>query len=106
MFSLKALKVKGLYAEAQRELALLYVVIQGLGKGMTTKLSELGCKVVISSRKMDVLSKTAKEISDVTGNEVFPVQCDVRDADSVKAMVDAIEGKNSFSAMARCFNGD
>eukprot|EP01135_Chromosphaera_perkinsii_P006622 Nk52_evm24s554 gene=Nk52_evmTU24s554 len=65
----------------------------GLGKGMTTKLSELGCKVVISSRKIDVLTQTANEISSKTGNEVYPVACDVRDPEAIKKMVDAVEEK-------------
>jgi len=65
----------------------------GLGKGMATTLSDLGAKVVISSRKLDVLKKTAEEISKKTGNEVFPISADVRDPDSVKAAVDACVSK-------------
>uniref|UniRef100_A0A0E9T942 Uncharacterized protein n=1 Tax=Anguilla anguilla TaxID=7936 RepID=A0A0E9T942_ANGAN len=32
-----------------------------------------------ASRKLDVLKQTADEISTQTGNEVYAVQCDVRD---------------------------
>ncbi|KAJ8291026.1 hypothetical protein GJAV_G00020550 [Gymnothorax javanicus] len=60
----------------------------GLGKGMTTTLSALGAKCVIASRKLDVLKQTAEEISNKTGNEVFAVQCDVRDPSSVKSCID------------------
>uniref|UniRef100_A0A8C5PR45 2,4-dienoyl-CoA reductase 1 n=1 Tax=Leptobrachium leishanense TaxID=445787 RepID=A0A8C5PR45_9ANUR len=42
----------------------------GLGKGMTTALSRLGAECVIASRKLDVLEKTAHEISSETGNKV------------------------------------
>ncbi|KAM8966848.1 2,4-dienoyl-CoA reductase [(3E)-enoyl-CoA-producing], mitochondrial [Pelodytes ibericus] len=59
----------------------------GLGKGMTTALSRLGAECVISSRKLDVLKKTADEISSETGNKVHPIQCDIRDPDSVKKAV-------------------
>ncbi|KAG8441852.1 hypothetical protein GDO86_010871 [Hymenochirus boettgeri] len=59
----------------------------GLGKGMATTLSRLGAECVISSRKIDVLKETAAEITSVTGNKVHPVQCDVRDPDSVKKAV-------------------
>ncbi|CAH2285543.1 2,4-dienoyl- reductase, mitochondrial [Pelobates cultripes] len=59
----------------------------GLGKGMTTALSRLGAECVIASRKLDVLEKTASEITSETGNKVHPVQCDVRDPDSVKKAV-------------------
>ena len=34
----------------------------GLGKAMSTYFSELGANVVISSRKLDILKATAKEI--------------------------------------------
>ncbi|XP_048776611.1 2,4-dienoyl-CoA reductase [(3E)-enoyl-CoA-producing], mitochondrial-like [Ostrea edulis] len=63
----------------------------GLGKGMTTMLSQLGAQVVITSRKLPVLEKTAEEISGSTGNKVLAVAADVRDPDSVKAAVDRCE---------------
>ncbi|XP_045902056.1 2,4-dienoyl-CoA reductase [(3E)-enoyl-CoA-producing], mitochondrial-like [Micropterus dolomieu] len=42
----------------------------GLGRAMTTTLSQLGAQCVIASRKLDVLQKTAEEISRQTGNKV------------------------------------
>ncbi|XP_038665012.1 2,4-dienoyl-CoA reductase, mitochondrial isoform X2 [Scyliorhinus canicula] len=60
----------------------------GLGKGMTTALSSLGAECVIASRKLDVLKKTAEEISLQTGNQVHAIQCDVRDPNSVKSTVE------------------
>jgi len=59
----------------------------GLGKAMTKYFSELGANVVISSRKIEVLEKTAEEISSKTGKEVFPVQCDVSDYKQVENML-------------------
>lgn len=59
----------------------------GLGKAMAKYFSELGGNVVITSRKIDVLSKTAEEISSATGKEVFPVQCDVSDYEQVENML-------------------
>jgi NAD(P)-dependent dehydrogenase (short-subunit alcohol dehydrogenase family) len=61
----------------------------GLGKSMTKYFLELGAKVVISSRKLDVLEKTAKELEEATGSEVLPVACDVRDYQQVEDMIDA-----------------
>lgn len=55
----------------------------GLGAGMATMLSELGAQVTIASRNIDVLQKTADEISDHTKNKVLAVRCDVRDPISV-----------------------
>ncbi len=61
----------------------------GLGKAMTTYFLELGAKVVISSRNIDKLKKTAKELEDKTGGKVLPVQCDVRHYDQVEAMLES-----------------
>ncbi|XP_041740406.1 LOW QUALITY PROTEIN: 2,4-dienoyl-CoA reductase [(3E)-enoyl-CoA-producing], mitochondrial-like [Coregonus clupeaformis] len=62
----------------------------GLGKGMTTTLSALGAECVIASRKLDVLKKTAEEITAQTGNKVHAVQCDVRDPKAIEAAVDQL----------------
>ncbi|WP_170266265.1 SDR family oxidoreductase [Phaeocystidibacter marisrubri] len=65
----------------------------GLGKSMSTYFSQLGAKVVIASRKQERLDEAAKEISDLSGNEVFPIACDVRSIDDVESMLDKIEAK-------------
>ncbi|XP_043116055.1 2,4-dienoyl-CoA reductase, mitochondrial [Puntigrus tetrazona] len=62
----------------------------GLGKAMTTTLSSLGAECMIASRNLDVLKKTADEISQQTGNKVHAVQCNVRDPASVEAAVDRL----------------
>ncbi|KAA9327728.1 SDR family oxidoreductase [Hymenobacter busanensis] len=59
----------------------------GLGRAMTTYFLQLGANVVISSRKLDVLEKTAQELRDQTGGQVLPVQCDVRKYDEVEALL-------------------
>ncbi|KAM4580116.1 2,4-dienoyl-CoA reductase [(3E)-enoyl-CoA-producing], mitochondrial [Odontesthes bonariensis] len=63
----------------------------GLGRAMTTMLSQLGAQCVIASRKLDVLQQTAEEITSQTGNKVHAVQCDVRDPKAVAHCVDQIE---------------
>uniref|UniRef100_A0A8C4QQN1 2,4-dienoyl CoA reductase 1, mitochondrial n=2 Tax=Eptatretus burgeri TaxID=7764 RepID=A0A8C4QQN1_EPTBU len=63
----------------------------GLGRAMTTMLSTLGAECIIMSRKLDVLEETAREISAATGNKVYPIRCDVRDADAVKSAVDEVQ---------------
>ncbi|XP_016132123.1 2,4-dienoyl-CoA reductase, mitochondrial-like [Sinocyclocheilus grahami] len=62
----------------------------GLGKAMTTTLSSLGAECVIASRSLEVLKKTADEISQQTGNKVHAVQCNVRDPASVEAAVNQL----------------
>ncbi len=61
----------------------------GLGKAMGKYFSELGAKLVITSRKIDVLQKTADEISAATNNEVFPFSCDVSDFKQVEDLLKA-----------------
>lgn len=60
----------------------------GLGKSMSTYFLELGAKVVITSRDIDKLSATAKELEEKTGGNCFPIACDVRHYDQVEAMLD------------------
>jgi NAD(P)-dependent dehydrogenase (short-subunit alcohol dehydrogenase family) len=50
----------------------------GLGKAMSTYFLELGANVVITSRKLDVLQKTATELEEKTGGKVLALACDVR----------------------------
>jgi len=59
----------------------------GLGKAMSTYFLELGANVVISSRNMDKLLTTAKELEKKTGGKVLPVSCDVRHYDQVERML-------------------
>ncbi|GAA0879514.1 SDR family oxidoreductase [Algoriphagus jejuensis] len=58
----------------------------GLGRSMSEYFLTLGANVVISSRKMDVLVETAKEMMASHGGAVIPVSCDVRDIAQVEAM--------------------
>ncbi len=59
----------------------------GLGKSMATEYARLGANVVITSRKMDVLERTAAEITELTGARVLPVSCDVRKEDEIQALL-------------------
>ncbi len=60
----------------------------GLGKAMTKCFLELGAKVAITSRNLEKLENTAKELEAETGGTCLPLQCDVRHYDQVEAMRD------------------
>ena len=61
----------------------------GLGRAMTTYFLQLGANVVISSRKLEVLEKTAAELREQTNNaNILAVQCDVRKYDEVEALLE------------------
>lgn len=61
----------------------------GLGKAMTKYFLQLGAKVVITSRNLEKLQATAKELEDETGGKVLCVACDVRNWDEVEAVKEA-----------------
>ena len=58
----------------------------GLGKSMGMRFGELGAKIVITSRKQEVLDKTAKEMKSA-GISVLPIAGDVRNSDEVERVV-------------------
>ena len=62
----------------------------GLGKAMTKYFLELGANVAITSRNLEKLKNTAKELEEETGGKCFPVQCDVRNYGEVEQMRDAV----------------
>ncbi len=59
----------------------------GLGKSMAKYFLEVGAKVVITSRKIDVLNGTANELSKLTGGEVLPIECDVRKYEQIENLL-------------------
>jgi len=60
----------------------------GLGKAMGTYFLKLGANLVITSRKLDVLQKTAAEMETETGGKVLAISCDVRNYDDVQKMLE------------------
>ncbi len=61
----------------------------GLGKAMSAYFMELGANVAITSRNLEKLQNTAKELEQETGGQCLPLQCDVRHYDEVEAMLKA-----------------
>jgi NAD(P)-dependent dehydrogenase (short-subunit alcohol dehydrogenase family) len=62
----------------------------GLGKEMSEAFLALGAHVFICGRRGDVLSATADELMAKHGGTVTPIPCDIRSAEAIKEMVDAI----------------
>ena len=60
----------------------------GLGKSMGKYFMELGANLIITSRKQDILDKTAEEFEAYSG-KIFPVSADVRDSKDVKGVIQA-----------------
>ena len=58
----------------------------GLGKSMALRFAELGADLVITSRREEVIEKTAEELREY-GGKILAIACDVRDPDQVNDMV-------------------
>jgi NAD(P)-dependent dehydrogenase (short-subunit alcohol dehydrogenase family) len=65
----------------------------GLGRSMGKYFLELGANLVITSRKKDVIKKTADELSKETGGRVLAVPCDVRKYDEIENVINVSEGE-------------
>ncbi|EEI90887.1 oxidoreductase, short chain dehydrogenase/reductase family protein [Sphingobacterium spiritivorum ATCC 33300] len=63
----------------------------GLGRKMATYFLELGANIVITSRKIDVLEVTAKEMMAEKGGTVLPIACDIRNIEEVEHLLAATE---------------
>jgi NAD(P)-dependent dehydrogenase (short-subunit alcohol dehydrogenase family) len=62
----------------------------GLGKGMAQRFLSLGATVYICGRRKEVLSATQLELRETTGGSIHALPCDVRSADAVDGMIEAI----------------
>ncbi len=60
----------------------------GLGKAMGTYFLKLGANLVITSRKLEILQKTAAEMEAETSGKVLAIACDVRNYDDVQKMLE------------------
>lgn len=63
----------------------------GLGKSMGKYMLQLGANLVITSRKKDVLDKTASELEKETGGKVLALSCDVRKYDEIENVLKETE---------------
>lgn len=59
----------------------------GLGRSMGKYFLELGANLVITSRKLDIIQKTAEELRTDTGGKVLAVPCDVRKYEEIENVI-------------------
>lgn len=62
----------------------------GIGKSMARQFASLGASLVLCGRRTEVLEATAEEIRGEFGATVSTHGCDIRSADAVEAMMDAV----------------
>ncbi|XP_056591466.1 peroxisomal trans-2-enoyl-CoA reductase [Triplophysa dalaica] len=75
----------------------------GIGKAITSELLQLGCSVVISSRKLERLTAAAEELTQKippsSPAKVTPIQCNIRNEEEVKNLMAStlkLHGKIDF----------
>ena len=59
----------------------------GLGKSMAKGFLQLGAKVIICSRKIEVIEATVNELHTETGGEIAGTTCDVRKYNEIEAVI-------------------
>ena len=62
----------------------------GLGKGMAQRFLELGARVYICGRRLEVLKQTETELERATGKGISSIACDVRQREAVEQMIETI----------------
>jgi NAD(P)-dependent dehydrogenase (short-subunit alcohol dehydrogenase family) len=65
----------------------------GLGRAMGKYFLELGANLVITSRKKEVLDKTADELTKETGGKVLALTCDVRKYEEIENVIKSTEAE-------------
>lgn len=65
----------------------------GLGRSMGKYFLELGANLVITSRKKEVLDKSAQELIDETKGKVLTVACDVRKYEEIENVIKSAESE-------------
>lgn len=75
------------------KIALIMGGAGGIGEAISEAVSAQGAKVIISSRKQDVIDAAAAKIQAQTGNEVIAIASDATDEASVEALVKAVVAK-------------
>ena len=74
----------------------------GLGRSMGKYFMELGANLVITSRKKEVIEKTAAELSEETGGKVLAIPCDVRKYEEVENVIR--QSETEFGAITGVVN--
>jgi len=63
---------------------------RGIGKFIAIGLAEAGANIIITSRKMEKLEATAKEIADEFGVKALPIRCDVSKEEDIDNMLKVV----------------
>jgi 3-oxoacyl-[acyl-carrier protein] reductase len=73
--------------------AIVAAASKGLGRAVAEEFAKEGCHVAICARTADELERTAAEIEQASGAQVFRQALNVASFESVSSFVDAVEHK-------------
>jgi NAD(P)-dependent dehydrogenase (short-subunit alcohol dehydrogenase family) len=73
----------------EKKVVLVTDANRGIGKEICRQLAERDWQVIVASRKLEAANPVCEQI----GHEVFPVQLDVSDQESVRAAAETVNGK-------------
>ena len=79
--------------EIKNKVAVVFAASKGLGKEAAQALAKEGCKVAICSRDEQKIIQTAKEISEISGTEVFSQVVDVEQKEQIELYIKNITKK-------------
>jgi NAD(P)-dependent dehydrogenase (short-subunit alcohol dehydrogenase family) len=71
----------------------------GIGRAMAERFLQLGATVYICGRRLDVVQKTAAELSAATGRAIEGFACDVRYEDDVEKLIEQIWAKRPLDVL-------
>jgi len=71
----------------------------GIGRAMAERFLQLGAKVYICGRRLEVVQKTAEELSAATGGTIEGFACDVRYDDDVEKFIEQIWAKGPLDVL-------
>ena len=84
--------VKQLFDLTDR-VALVTGAAMGIGREIAQGFLEVGAQVAVSSRNLERAQQSAEELAKATGGEIFAVELDVRDEESVANAFEKVAGR-------------
>ena len=71
----------------------------GIGRAMAERFLQLGATVFICGRRLEVVQKTAAELSASTGGTIEGFSCDVRYPEDVEALIEQLWAKGPLDVL-------